>query len=167
MPTKAHSEQLTKDAVEHSLKVVRQRLNETGLVDPTITRQGQDGILVQLPGVDDPGYIRSLLGTTAKMTFHWAANADSTDIIQVKGAEEDVYSLESRVALEGKHIQDANLVFSQESGQPVVSFTLDKEGARLFGEMTKNNIGRSLAIVLDDEVITAPVIRSVIAGGRG
>lgn len=167
MPTKAHSEQLTKDAVEHSLKVVRQRLNESGLVDPTITRQGQDGILVQLPGVDDPGYIRSLLGTTAKMTFHWAANADSTDIIQVKGAEEDVYSLESRVALEGKHIQDANLVFSQESGQPVVSFTLDKEGARLFGEMTKNNIGRSLAIVLDDEVITAPVIRSVIAGGRG
>lgn len=167
-PTKAHSEKLTKDAVEHSLKVVRQRLNESGLVDPTITKQGSDGILVQLPGVDDPSYIRSLLGTTAKMTFHWAANADSKEVIQAKGFDtEEVYALEARVVLEGKHIQDANLVFSQESGQPVVSFVLDKEGARLFTEMTQNNIGRSLAIVLDDEVITAPVIRSVIAGGHG
>ena len=163
-PTKLHSEKLTKDAVEHSLKVVRQRLNESGLVDPTITKQGRDGILVQLPGVDDPSYIRSLLGTTAKMTFHWAANADSKEVIQAKGIDtEEVYDLEARVVLEGKHIQDANLVFSQDSGQPVVSFVLDKEGARLFTDMTKNNIGRSLAIVLDDEVITAPVIRSVIA----
>jgi len=167
-PTKLHSEKLTKDAVEHSLKVVRQRLNESGLVDPTITKQGSDGILVQLPGVDDPSFIRSLLGTTAKMTFHWAANADSKEVIQAKGIDtEEVYDLEARVVLEGKHIQDANLVFSQESGQPVISFVLDKEGARLFTDMTKNNIGRSLAIVLDDEVITAPVIRSVIAGGRG
>lgn len=167
-PTKAHSENLTKDAVEHSLKVVRQRLNESGLVDPTITKQGSDGILVQLPGVDDPGYIRTLLGTTAKMTFHWAANAETSGVIKAQGMTEgEVYTLEERVALEGQHIKDANLVFSQENGQPVVSFELDKEGARLFGEMTKNNIGRSLAIVLDDKVITAPVIRSVIAGGRG
>jgi SecD/SecF fusion protein len=167
-PTKAHSENLTKDAVEHSLKVVRQRLNESGLVDPTITKQGSDGILVQLPGVDDPSYIRTLLGTTAKMTFHWAANAETSGVIKAQGMTEgEVYTLEERVALEGQHIKDANLVFSQENGQPVVSFELDKEGARLFGEMTKNNIGRSLAIVLDDQVITAPVIRSVIAGGRG
>jgi len=167
-PSKVHSEKLTKDAVEHSLKVVRQRLNESGLVDPTITKQGSDGILVQLPGVDDPSYIRSLLGTTAKMTFHWAANAESSSVIEAQGMTEgEVYTLEERVALEGQHIKDANLVFSQENGQPVVSFELDKEGARLFGEMTKNNIGRSLAIVLDDKVITAPLIRSVIAGGRG
>lgn len=167
-PTKAHSENLTKDAVEHSLKVVRQRLNESGLVDPTITKQGSDGILVQLPGVDDPSYIRTLLGTTAKMTFHWAANAETSGVIKAQGMTEgEVYTLEERVALEGQHIKDANLVFSQENGQPVVSFELDKEGARLFGEMTTNNIGRSLAIVLDDKVITAPVIRSVIAGGRG
>lgn len=167
-PTKAHSENLTKDAVEHSLKVVRQRLNESGLVDPTITKQGSDGILVQLPGVDDPSYIRTLLGTTAKMTFHWTANAESSSVIKAQGMTEgEMYTLEERVALEGQHIKDANLVFSQENGQPVVSFELDKEGGRLFGEMTKNNIGRSLAIVLDDQVITAPVIRSVIAGGRG
>ena len=167
-PTKAHSEKLTKDAVEHSLKVVRQRLNESGLVDPTITKQGNDGILVQLPGVDDPGYIRSLLGTTAKMTFHWAANAQSSGVTRVQGINKDeTYSLEERVALEGQHIKDANLIFSQENGQPAVSFVLDKEGARRFGEMTKSNIDRQLAIVLDGKVITAPVIRSVISGGRG
>ena len=131
------------------LAEIKQRLNESGLVDPTITKQGSDGILVQLPGVDDPSYIRSLLGTTAKMTFHWAANAESSAVIKAQGMTEgEVYSLEERVALEGQHIKDANLVFSQENGQPVVSFELDKEGARLFGEMTKNNIGRSLAIVL-------------------
>lgn len=167
-PTKAHSDKLIKDAVEQSLKVVRQRLNESGLVDPTITKQGDDGILVQLPGVDDPSYIRSLLGTTAKMTFHWAANDQSLGILHAKGVKEDEnYSLEDRVALEGEHIKDANLIFSHDNGQPAVSFVLDNEGARRFSEMTKNNINRQLAIVLDDKVITAPVIRSVIDGGRG
>jgi len=167
-PTKAHSEKLTKDAVENSLKVLRKRLNESGLVDPTITKQGNDAILVQFPGVDDPSYIRSLLGTTAKMTFHWVTNAQSTGVNLTQGINKsETYSLEERVALEGQHIKDANLIFSQENGQPAVSFVLDKEGARLFGEMTKNNIGRQLAIVLDDKVITAPVIRSVIDGGRG
>jgi len=167
-PTKAHSAKLTKDAVERSLEIVRQRLNESGLVDPTVTKQGDDGILVQLPGVDDPGYIRSLLGTTAKMTFHWAANAESSDVIRTQGVHKDEnYSLEERVALEGEHIEDANLIFNHNSGQPAVSFVLDKEGARLFGEMTKNNINRQLAIVLDDKVITAPVIHSEINGGRG
>ena len=167
-PTKSHSEKLTKDAVENSLKVVRQRLNESGLVDPTITKQGNDGILVQLPGVEDPSSILTLLGTTAKMTFHWVANNKSSNVILTQGVnEEETYSLEERVALEGKHIKDSNLVFSHDNGQPVVSFVLDKEGTRRFGEMTKNNINRQLAIVLDDKVITAPVIRSVIDGGRG
>src|SRR5690606_11112676 len=108
------------------------------------------------------------LGSTAKMTLHWAANAESSAVIKDRGMTEDeAYSIEERVALEGQHIKDDNLVFRQQNGQPVVSFELDKEGARLFGEMTTNNIGRSLVIVLDDKVIAAPVIRSVIAGGRG
>lgn len=167
-PSKTYSEKLIKDAVEHSLKVVRQRLNESGLVDPTITRQGNDGILIQLPGVDNPAYIRSLLGTTAKMTFHWAANADYSAVIKMPDISEDAfYTLEERVALEGQHITDANLAFSPDNGQPVVSFELDKAGAHLFGEMTKHNIGRQLAVVLDGKVITAPVIRSVISAGRG
>lgn len=166
-----HLRNLTKDAVERSLEVVRRRLNETGLVDPTITRQGTDSILVQLPGVDDPQHIRNLLGTTARMTFHWAANERSrgyTKVISIPGQlPSERYQLEERVALEGKHVSDARLAFHPDTGEPVVNFRLDKEGARRFGDMTKNNIGRALAIVLDERVITAPVIRSAITGGSG
>lgn len=164
-------EQIVRDAVEQSLEVVRRRLNETGMVEPIITRQGSDSILVQLPGVGDPQHIRELLGTTARMTFHWAANEKSTlhtKIISVQGDTPGVrYQLEEKVALEGKHISDARLAFSQQTGEPVVNFKLDNEGARRFGDMTKHNVGRVLAIVLDDKVVTAPVIRSAIQGGSG
>ena len=164
-------EQIVRDAVEQSLEVVRRRLDETGMVEPMITRQGSDSILVQLPGVNDPHHIRELLGTTARMTFHWAANDKSAvlgKIISVQGdTSGERYQLEERVALEGKHISDARLAFNQETGEPVVNFKLDNEGARRFGDMTKHNIGRALAIVLDDRVVTAPVIRSAIQGGSG
>jgi SecD/SecF fusion protein len=158
------------DAVERSVEVVRRRLNETGLVEPTITRQGDDGILVQLPGVNDPQQIRKLLGTTAKMTFHWVADGQTlnTRSITLPGDLPDQrYRLEQYIALEGKHVSDAQLAFHPDSGEPVVNFKLDREGARRFGDMTEKNIGRQLAIVLDDRVVTAPVIRSVIAGGSG
>jgi len=168
-------EQIVRDAVEQSLEVVRRRLDETGMVEPMITRQGSDSILVQLPGVNDPHHIRELLGTTARMTFHWAADEKSAlrgKIISVQGdthidGHGERYQLEERVALEGKHISDARLAFNQETGEPVVNFKLDSEGARRFGDMTKHNIGRALAIVLDDRVVTAPVIRSAIQGGSG
>ena len=164
-------EQIVRDAVEQSLEVVRRRLDETGMVEPMITRQGSDSILVQLPGVNDPHHIRELLGTTARMAFHWAANEKSAlrgKIISVQGdTPNERYQLEERVALEGKHISDARLAFNQDTGEPVVNFKLDNEGARRFGDMTKHNVGRALAIVLDDRVVTAPVIRSAIQGGSG
>ena len=164
-------EQIVRDAVEQSLEVVRRRLDETGMVEPMITRQGSDSILVQLPGVSDPQHIRELLGTTARMTFHWAANEKSALLGKIISVQGDIpserYQLEERVALEGKHISDARLAFNQETGEPVVNFKLDSEGARRFGDMTKHNIGRALAIVLDDRVVTAPVIRSAIQGGSG
>lgn len=170
-PTKEFVQSLQQDAVERSLEVVRRRLNETGLVDPTITRQGSDGVLVQLPGVDDPGYIRQLLGTTAKMTFHLVADGTSrsqTRVITLPGeTSTERYQLEARVALEGRHISDAQLGFHQNTREPVVNFKLDTEGARRFADITTNNIGRPFAIVLDGKVITAPVIRSAITGGSG
>ncbi len=169
-PSADYRDSLTADALERSLEIVRRRLDESGLVEPSITRQGRDGILVQLPGVDDPQQVRQLLGTTAKMTFHWAArggsgsNADSVTRYDEAGGP---YRLEQRVALEGEHIRDARQAFNPDTGEPVVTFQLDREGARLFGDMTRENIGRALAIVVDDRVITAPVIRSVIAAGSG
>jgi len=162
---------LERDAVERSLEVVRRRLDETGLVDPTITRQGTDGVLVQLPGVDDPGYIRQLLGTTAKMTFHLVADGSSrshTRVITLPGeSTAERFSLEERVALEGRNISDAQLAFHPDTREPVVNFKLDNEGARRFADITKENVGRPFAIVLDGKVITAPVIRGPITGGSG
>lgn len=170
-PGEAWIAQLERDAVERSLEVVRRRLNESGLVDPTITRQGKDAVLVQLPGVDDPQYIRELLGTTAKMTFHWAPNQQShllTSVVTMPGQYGgENYRLEQRVALEGEHIRDAQLGYDQMSGEPIVNFKLDRDGARRFAEMTSNNIGRQLAIVLDNKVVTAPVIRGEIPSGSG
>lgn len=169
-PLASYRESLTADAVGRSLEVVRRRLDESGLVEPSITRQGADGVLVQLPGVDNPQEIRQLLGTTAKMTFHWAAQGSlsaNTPVITLGDAEGNAYQLEQRVALEGKHITDARMLVSSETGMPVVTFQLDNQGGRLFGDMTRSNIGRTLAIVLDEQVITAPVIRGVISGGSG
>ncbi|MDF0749013.1 protein translocase subunit SecD [Marinobacter sp. 71-i] len=168
--TEAWRENVARDAVERSLEVVRRRLDETGLVDPSITRQGSDGILVQMPGVADPSEIRKLLGTTAKMSFHWVARemGEGVAVFSLPDANgEGRYQLEKRVAMPGERIRDAQMAFNPDTSEPVVNFKLDNEGARLFGDMTRDNIGRALAIVLDGKVITAPVIRSVIGGGSG
>lgn len=169
--TDSWQESLSRDAIDRSLEVVRRRLDETGLVEPTITLQGSDGILVQMPGVADPGEIRELLGTTAKMSFHWVARQALRDematVVLPDASGEGSYQLERRIAMPGERIRDARMGFDPDTSEPVVNFKLDNEGARLFGDMTRDNIGRALAIVLDGKVITAPVIRSVIGGGSG
>ncbi|MGK0503818.1 MAG: SecD/SecF fusion protein, partial [Alteromonadaceae bacterium] len=165
--TEEYQEAVVKDAINRSLEVVRKRLDETGLTEPSVTRQGSDAILVQMPGISDPASVKALLGTTAQMRFHWQTqvkNSESFTRADINGRQ---YLLEKHVALEGEHITDAAAVFSPETSQPVVTFRLDNEGARQFATMTKNNIGRVLAVVLDDTVVTAPVINSVIPGGRG
>ncbi len=161
-------ESLLQDALTQSLDVVRRRLDETGMVEPTIARQGSDSIVVQLPGVTDPQRIRELLGTTARMTFHWQAAPGSADVIVLPDqVTDEQYRLERRVAMEGRHVRGATMVLQAQTGQPVVNFRLDREGGRLFGDMTQENIGRPLAVVLDGEVVTAPVIRSAITTGSG
>jgi SecD/SecF fusion protein len=167
--TQEYIKVITSDALERSLEVVRRRLNETGLIEPSITRQGNDGVLVQMPGVTDPAYIRQLLGTTAQMSFHWVITTATTKpTILVQGTkDQQAYRLEKRVAMKGEHISDVRLGFNPKTGEPLVNFSLDNAGAKLFGEMTRTNIGRPLAIVLDNKVITAPVIRGIIATGSG
>ena len=156
------------DAVTQSLEVVRRRLDESGLVEPGIARQGRDRIEVQLPGVTDPQQVRALLGTTAKMDFYWLAQPGATAVWQVPSRlDAQSLTLEMQVAMAGKHVRDARVGYDQQTAQPKVLFRLDDEGAQLFGDMTRDNIGRRLAVVLDGEVITAPVIRSMIGGGSG
>lgn len=166
--TRVYSQAAVSDAVEQSVEVVRRRLNESGLVEPSITRQGNNGIAVQLPGVTEPARIRDLLGTTAKMSFHWAADSRSDEVMTLPAAEsEGQYVLEQAAAMEGRHVVDARVGYDPLTSEPVVTFRLDKAGGRIFGEMTGANVGRVLAVVLDELVITAPVINEPILGGSG
>lgn len=159
---------LTDDAVERSLEVVRRRMDETGVVEPLITRQGNTGVLVQLPGVEDPGRIKQLLGRTARLTFHLVTDGhDGTATLNVPGAAGDTYTLTRTPLLEGGHLTDARMAFDQRTGEPVVNFKLNKQGAERFGLITRDNVGRPFAVVLDGKVITAPVIRTPITGGAG
>lgn len=166
--TDTHRNTLQSDALTQSLEIIHRRLDETGMVEPSITRQGKDSIVVQLPGVSDPQRIKELLGTTAKMSFHWLAEPGFADVLELPGqAAGEMYRLERSIAMEGKHVRNANMVLQQQTGLPVVNFVLDRTGGKIFGDMTQQNIGRPLAVVLDGKVITAPVIRSAITTGSG
>jgi len=161
-------------AAEQSLEIVRKRIDESGLSEPTLQRVGRDRILVQLPGVQDPQRIKDLLRTTAKMTFHMVR--EDVDVARVPPAGVSIrdgalpgerYAIEDRVMLSGDRLSDAKLGFDSVTGEPVVTFAFDGVGARQFAEITKNNVGRPFAIMLDDKVLTAPVIQQPILGGSG
>lgn len=164
--------------VQQSIEIVRRRIDETGTREPTIARQGEDRILVQLPGVDDPQRVKDLLGQTARLSFHLVdedvvPGVDSVPpgsrLLPAQEADPSgqvrEYVVRNRVMVSGDNLVDAQATFQE--GQPVVSFRFDSVGAQRFGDTTRNNVGRLFAIVLDEEVISAPVIREPILGGRG
>ncbi|WP_404369125.1 protein translocase subunit SecD [Marinobacter sp.] len=167
--TRAFSKALTEDAVERSLEVVRRRLNETGVVEPLISRQGDRGVLVQLPGVEDPGRVKELLGRTARLTFHLVLDEDSSQPgMRVPGSHGDgFYRIAKAPLLDGGDLTDATLGFDDLTSEPVVNFRLNSSGADRFAEITRANVGTPFAVVLDGEVVTAPVIRTPITGGAG
>jgi SecD/SecF fusion protein len=163
------------NAVEQSIEIVRRRIDETGVVEALIARQGQNRILVQLPGVQDPQRIKDLLGRTARMTFHLL---DETANLQAAVAPPGVmflpgeaggerYAVRRRVEVDGANLSDARASQDSRTGEWVVNFSFDSVGTRRFSEVTRANVGRPFAIVLDEKVITAPVIREPITGGRG
>ncbi|MDR1693952.1 MAG: protein translocase subunit SecD [Lactobacillaceae bacterium] len=156
--------------VNQSIEIVRRRIDELGTKEPVIQRQGSDRILVQLPGLENPEYVKVLLGKTAKMSFHLvdgtttaaqARSGKNPNAKVVKGQDGATYVIDRRPAVTGEHLIDAQPSFG-EDGEAVVSFKFDSMGGRKFGEVTKNNIGERLAVVLDNEVITAPAINSMI-----
>ena len=161
-------------AIEQSLEIVRQRVDQVGVAEPTIQRVGRDRILVQLPGLQDPTRLRTILGSTAQMSFHMLSveamssgrvPANARIMPAAQGTES--YPVERRVALGGDRLADARAGFDQQTGEPVVTFRFDATGAREFGEITRKNVGRPFAIVLDGKVLSAPVIREPITGGTG
>ncbi|MBT5913942.1 MAG: protein translocase subunit SecD, partial [Rhodospirillaceae bacterium] len=167
-------------ALQQSIEIVRRRIDETGVREPTIQRQGESRILVQLPGVDDPERVKALLGQTAKMVFRLVdvttsaseamagrvpPGSELLEAALVEAGDPKAYVIKKRVMVSGEHLIDAQATF--QDGQPVVSFRFDTSGAKRFGKVTTDNVNRPFAIVLDNEVISAPVIREPILGGTG
>ncbi len=163
-------------AIEQSIEIVRRRIDETGVVEALIARQGQNRILVQLPGVEDPGRLKDLLGRTARMTFHLLdetatplPNAVAPPGVMFLAGEREGerFAVRRRVEVDGANLTDARAGQDGRTGEWVVNFAFDGVGTRRFADITRANVGRPFAIVLDEKVITAPVIREPITGGRG
>lgn len=160
-------------AIDQSLEIVRQRVDQVGVAEPTIQRVGADRILVQLPGLNDPTRLRELLGSTAQMSFHMVADVvpgtrppAGVSLLPEEKTGRTV-AVEDRVALGGDHLTDARAGFDQRTNEPIVSFRFDTSGARQFARITSQNVGKPFAIVLDGKVLSAPVIREPITGGTG
>ena len=162
--------------VEQSIEIIRRRLDPEGTKEPVIQRQGLDRILVQLPGIDDPEAIKRLLGRTAKLTFQLVDMRMTADeaiqrgrtppgtlIMESAGGDGRKYLIEKRVMVSGEMLDGATASFDQ-NNRPAVSFTLNSNGARRFGKVTGENIGRPFAIILDGKVVSAPTIQSQIFG---
>jgi preprotein translocase subunit SecD len=165
-------------AVQQSIEIVRRRIDESGVLDPQITQQGDNRIVVQLPGIGDPQRIKDLLGRTAHMTFRLvdeAANANAPGAVPPPGDEflamqddaKQKIAVRKRVDVDGGDLTDARAGTNSQTGEWVVNFTFNSLGARRFADISRANVGHRFAIVLDDKVISAPVIREAITGGRG
>jgi len=159
---------LNNSALKQSIEIIRRRIDEVGTKEPTILQRGDKRILVELPGIDNPDRIKELLGKTAQLTFRLVSKDDgfgSEKLILSENNEE--LTVSKRVVVSGDNLVDAQPQFDNQSNQPLVRFTLDRQGAQKFGKITTENVGRRLAIVLDNSVISAPNIREPITAGTG
>ena len=167
LPSEAGLTHRMTQAVTQSLEIIRQRVDQVGVAEPTIQRVGGDRVLVQLPGEQDPSNVRALLGSTAKMSFHLLGREGEPGITMMKDAEDRPYPVQNRVLISGDRLTDARVGFDPNTSEPVVSFRFDQAGATRFAEVTRQNVGLPFAIVLDGKVLSAPVIREPITGGSG
>jgi preprotein translocase subunit SecD len=168
-----------RQSVEQSIQIIERRVNELGTVEPLIQRQGTDRILVQVPGLQDPTRLKELLGKTAKLDFRMvdvSMPAEQAAQGRVPPDDEILYSttqpktpylVEKRILVSGGDLTDAQPGFDQRTSEPIVSFRFNTSGARKFAQVTQENVGKPFAIILDNQVISAPVIREPILGGSG
>ncbi len=176
-PTDPAITERVRQAVDQSIEIIQRRVNELGLVEPTIQREGTDRILVQVPGLQDPSRLKDILGKTAKLEFRMVDQSMTPEQAQathvpadseiLQGEDGQSYLVEKRVLVSGADLTDAQPGFDQQTNQPIVSFRFNSQGARKFAEATQANVGKPFAIVLDNKVISAPVIREPILGGSG
>jgi preprotein translocase subunit SecD len=168
-----------RQSVEQSIQIVERRVNELGTVEPLIQRQGTDRILVQVPGLQDPTRLKELLGKTAKLDFRMVdltVPADQalqgrvppdSEVLMSSTSPKTPYVIKKQVLVSGADLTDAQPGFDQRTGEPIVSFRFNTSGSRKFAQATSENVGQPFAIVLDNEVISAPVIREPITAGSG
>jgi protein-export membrane protein SecD len=155
---------------DQAIEIVRRRIDEVGTNEPNILKRGNNRILVELPGLDDPMRVKSLLGKTANLTFRFVTNNENDGFGVEKLKYEDgtdEATVSKRIIISGDNLLDAQPQMDTQSNQTVVSFSLDRVGAKRFGKATSTGIGKQLAIVLDGMIISAPVIRDTIASGNG
>jgi protein-export membrane protein SecD len=176
--TEAGFNERVRAAIDQSIEIVRRRVDQLGTTEPSIARQGRDRILVQVPGLQDPQELKRLLGQTARMTFRLvdqsvsveqaAAGRAPPDSELLDGQQQGTrYLVERRVMVAGDDLVDSQPSFDQRTNEPIVTFRFNVQGARRFAAVTQENVGRPFAIVLDNRVISAPVIREPILGGSG
>tara|TARA_A100000164_G_scaffold334218_1_gene325324 strand:- start:1874 stop:3427 length:1554 start_codon:yes stop_codon:yes gene_type:complete len=156
-------------AVDQSIEIVRRRIDEIGTKEPTILKRGNNRILVELPGIKNPERVKELLGKTAELNFKLV-----TDDINEFGSEkfillenQEEITVSKRIILSGENLVDAQPRYDNLNNEPIVAFSLDRLGSQRFGRATSKNIGKRIAIILDNEAISAPVIRDSITGGNG
>ena len=156
-------------ALNQSLEIVRRRIDEIGTNEPTIVKRGNDRILVELPGLDDPNRIKNLLGKTANLSFRIVSESDDafgSELLFFEDGKSQL-NVNKRVVMSGDNLTTAKPKFDSRNNETIVTFTLDRVGAKRFGRVTTNNVGKRLAIILDKKIISAPQIREPIIGGNG
>ncbi len=173
--TDAQKAALDQRTMQQSLEIIRRRVDESGTREPSIQRQGTDRILVQVPGIGSAEELLQVIGKTARLSFHPVVNRTSDPNVSV-GLEQELlpsmdepdilYVLDKRAVVTGEQLVDSQPSFDQ-NGRPAVTFRFNPSGGAAFGQYTAENIGNPFAIVLDNQVISAPVIQAHIAGGSG
>ena len=159
---------LNNSAVKQSIEIVRRRVDDIGTKEPTIIQRGEKRILVELPGLKDPERIKNLLGKTAQLNFRLVSKSNNEFGYETMTSNTgEKLNISKQIIMTGDNLLDAQPRVDNQSSEPIVSFTLDRFGAQKFGNVTTKNVGKRLAIVLDDKVISAPVIRESITGGSG
>ncbi len=160
---------LQNSAVDQSIEIVRRRIDEIGTKEPSILKRGSNRILVELPGIKDPERIKELLGKTAALSFRLVTDNTGefgTEKFLVQQTEEEI-TVSKRIILSGENLIDAQPRYDNLNNEPIVAFSLDRLGSQRFGRATSKNIGKRIAIILDNEAISAPVIKDSITGGNG
>ncbi len=158
-------------AVEQSIEVLRRRVDALGTTEPTIQREGDDRVVVEVPGLQDTGKLKDILGTTAKLEFRLVGepgeDPSETELLEQTENPAAKLPVEKRVMVQGEDLTDAQPGFDSRTQEPVVNFRFNIRGGQRFGEVTSENVGRPFAIVLDGKVISAPRILGAITGGSG